>query len=217
MQKVITNSNLNPSLKLFFYLPILINNNLLLKIYYENIVIVFFNQDFLFFILFFFLSFHFHPYTFHFFFSFSCFSPPHKCLVSTHISIPPFFYFLFHLKNILATMFTSHQRERERERVLLVRRPTASGDRGHRKDKAGGDRRSPYNVTTNAALPPLVLLPTTRLGQIGLFFFFLFFFFFIFACSNSTLFQELDFFLCLDYVRNGENERKKKSRGERKN
>ena len=41
MWKVVTSSNLNPPLKLFFYSPILTNNNLLLKIYCENIVIVF--------------------------------------------------------------------------------------------------------------------------------------------------------------------------------
>ena len=52
MYKVVTSSNLNQSLKLFFYLPILTNNNLLLKIYCENIVITFFNYDFLFIILF---------------------------------------------------------------------------------------------------------------------------------------------------------------------
>ena len=38
---------MNPSLKLFFYSPILINNNLLLKIYCENIVVVFLNCHFL--------------------------------------------------------------------------------------------------------------------------------------------------------------------------
>ena len=43
MWKVVTNSNLNSSLKLFFYLPILTNNNLLLKIYCENIVVAFLN------------------------------------------------------------------------------------------------------------------------------------------------------------------------------
>ena len=37
MWKVITSSNLNSPLKLFFYSPILTNNNLLLKIYCENI------------------------------------------------------------------------------------------------------------------------------------------------------------------------------------
>ena len=53
MWKVVTNFNLNPPLKLFFYSPILANNNLLLKIYYENIMVVFLNCLFLFFILFF--------------------------------------------------------------------------------------------------------------------------------------------------------------------
>ena len=53
MYKVITSSNLNPPLKLFFYSSILVNNNLLLKIYCENIVVAFLNCLFLFFILFF--------------------------------------------------------------------------------------------------------------------------------------------------------------------
>ena len=50
MWKVVTSSNLNPPLKLFFYSPILANNNLLLKIYCENIVVAFINCHFLFFI-----------------------------------------------------------------------------------------------------------------------------------------------------------------------
>ena len=41
MWKVVTSSNLNSLLKLFFYSPILTNNNLFLKIYYENIVVTF--------------------------------------------------------------------------------------------------------------------------------------------------------------------------------
>ena len=53
MWKVVTSSNLNPLLKLFFYSPILSNNNPLLKIYCENIVVAFLNCNFLFFILFF--------------------------------------------------------------------------------------------------------------------------------------------------------------------
>ena len=53
MWKVVTSSNLNPSLKLFFYSLILANNNLLLKVYCENIVVTFLNCHFLFFILFF--------------------------------------------------------------------------------------------------------------------------------------------------------------------
>ena len=46
MWKVVTNFNLNPPLKLFFYSSILAINNLLLKIYCENIVIVFLDFHF---------------------------------------------------------------------------------------------------------------------------------------------------------------------------
>ena len=53
MWKVVTSSNLNRPVKLFFYSLILANNNLLLKVYCENIVVTFLNCHFLFFILFF--------------------------------------------------------------------------------------------------------------------------------------------------------------------
>ena len=159
MQKVVT-SNLNPLLKLFFYLPILTNNNLLFKIYCENIVVVFFNQDFLFFILFFFLSFPFHPYTFHFLFSFSCFSPLHKCPVSTPISIPPSFIFFFSSRTFQHLTFASHQREREIGLGL------------HRIS----------SISTAIHCPPHHQAGSDRLVL------FFFFSFFIFACSNSTLF-----------------------------
>ena len=43
MWKIVTSSNLNPPLKLFFYSQILTNNNLLLKIYCKNIVVAFLN------------------------------------------------------------------------------------------------------------------------------------------------------------------------------
>ena len=56
MWKVVTSYNVNPSLKLFFYLLILANNNLLLKIYCENIVITFLNCHFLFLYYFSFLN-----------------------------------------------------------------------------------------------------------------------------------------------------------------
>ena len=135
MWKVVTSSNLNLPLKLFFYSPILTNNNLLLKIYCKNIVVVFFNYGFFFFKIFF-LSFHFHQFTFHFFFFFFL------LFSSTQVSTPHSFIFLFHLKNIPSTHLLhmrERERERERERGLLVRRPTAGGDRGRQKDKAGGD------------------------------------------------------------------------------
>ena len=47
MWKVVTSSNLNPLLKLFFYSPILTNNNLLLKIYCENVMKILWAQHFL--------------------------------------------------------------------------------------------------------------------------------------------------------------------------
>ena len=57
MWKVVSSSNLNSPLKLFFYSSILTNNNLLLKIYCENIVVKFLNYNFL--SLYYFLFFHF--------------------------------------------------------------------------------------------------------------------------------------------------------------
>ena len=81
MWKIVTSSNLNPLLKLFFYSPILTNNNMLLKIYCENIIVTFLKYDILFFILFLFSLFSFHPYVI--FFSL-------RYLLHTHcISIPP--------------------------------------------------------------------------------------------------------------------------------
>ena len=50
MWKVVTSSNLNPPLKLYFYSPILANNNMLLKIYCENIIVAFLNCIFPFFL-----------------------------------------------------------------------------------------------------------------------------------------------------------------------
>ena len=81
---------MNPSLKLFFYLPILTNNNLLLKIYCENIVIGFLNCHFLFFILLFLYFIH----TFFFSFSFSLVFLHHTC-IPTPISIVLFFFSYF--------------------------------------------------------------------------------------------------------------------------
>ena len=86
MWKVVTSSNLNPLLKLFFYSLILTNNNLLLKIYCENIVIRFLK---IFYSLYYFsfLNFHFiHMFFFlFFFFSTHCpylYPPSFICFVS---------------------------------------------------------------------------------------------------------------------------------------
>ena len=74
-------------------------------------------------------------------------------------------------------------------------RSKAGGDQGRRKEKASGDQRSPWSTTSSAAPPSFILIPTTKLGQIGLFFFsFLFFFFSYFLvliqlyCKNWILF-----------------------------
>ena len=73
MKSYYISSNLNLSLKLFFYSSILANNNLLLKIYCKNIVVAFLNCHFFFFSFFFpflissirfILSTHFFKYTF---------------------------------------------------------------------------------------------------------------------------------------------------------
>ena len=86
--KIVTSSNLNPLLKLFFYSPILSNNNPLLKIYYENIMV--------FFILFF-PSHHLDTllllfFSFCLFFSLGFFSITH---VSHSFPLSTFFFFFF--------------------------------------------------------------------------------------------------------------------------
>ena len=75
MLKILTSSNLNPSLKLFFYSPILVNNIPLLKIYCENIVVTFLNCNFFLFLFYFSKLNYIH--TFLFFFFLLVFSPPH--------------------------------------------------------------------------------------------------------------------------------------------
>ena len=82
MWKVVTNSNLNPPLKLFFYSPILINNNMFLKIYCKNIVVTFINYDFLFIMLFLLSQPSFHQYVFLFLSFFFFFSSTHVVLIS---------------------------------------------------------------------------------------------------------------------------------------
>ena len=99
--KVVTSSNLNPLLKLFFYSPILTNNNLLLKIYCENIVVTFLK---IFYSLYYFsfLSLHFiHM----FFFFFGLF-----LLHTLSLSLSPFFYLLClpHLRTFQASSTSRH-------------------------------------------------------------------------------------------------------------
>ena len=91
MWKVVTSSNLNPPLKLFFYSPILINNNILLKIYCDNI----FQLGFLFYFLYYF--FHFHPRSLSFFL-FSFFSTFHFQNLPLYffLQLSPIFLFFFY-------------------------------------------------------------------------------------------------------------------------
>ena len=212
MQKVITSSNLNPPLKLFFYSLILTNNNLLLKIYCKNIVVVFFNQDFLFFILFFFLSFHFHPYTFHFFFSFFFFLFLVFLLHTSVQSLSPLLLFSFspqeHSSN-LTIYFTSKKRERERERETAAHPPSHHHWRS-RSLKGQSWWRSVFTMQHYHIRRPTTACPSPHLqaGSDQLVLFFLFSYLLVLIqlyFKNWILFCVL----CLDYLRNEENERKK--------
>ena len=110
MWKVVTSFNLNLSLKLFFYSPILTNNNLLLKIYCEKYYGSIFQLGFFIFYIVFlpFISF---SSTFHFFFSFFFF----LFFSSTQVSSPPSFIFFFTSRTFQHLTFASHEREGERE------------------------------------------------------------------------------------------------------
>ena len=101
MWKVITSSNLNSPLKLFFYSPILTNNNLLLKIYCENIMVTFLNYNFLFIILFLLSQPSFHPYFF-FFLLFLL----HTCCPYLHP--PSFIFFVFLIQESSKRSSSSH-------------------------------------------------------------------------------------------------------------
>ena len=88
MWKVVTSSNLNSPLKLFFYSPILANNNLLLKIYSENIMVAFLNCHFFLYIIFPFLI-------LSLLFSFSWFFLHHTRIPLLYIYLLFFFFFQF--------------------------------------------------------------------------------------------------------------------------
>ena len=125
MWKVITSSNLNPPLKLFFYSPILANNNMLLKIYYENIVVTFLNCHFLFFILFF-LSF-IHTFFSFFFFFLSCFSPSYP--LPSLSSLFFFFPFLLDSRTFLSLSFINLERKAWLGTVNAVVNVSSRGER----------------------------------------------------------------------------------------
>ena len=99
MWKVVTSSNLNPLLKLFFYSPILTNNNLLLKIYCENIIVISQIGFFILYIISLFSLF-ISPICFCFFFLFFFL----RYLLHTRcISIPTPFFFFFSLIQVSST------------------------------------------------------------------------------------------------------------------
>ena len=101
MWKIVTSSNLNLPLKLYFYSPILANNNILLKIYCENIVVAFLNCIFPFFLSII------HIIPFLFFFSLD-FSPPHMYTHYLHPLLFFFFiYFPLHSRTFLSLSFSS--------------------------------------------------------------------------------------------------------------
>ena len=164
---------------------------MLLKIYCENIVVEFLNFHFFFLYYFSILSFY-HPNVSFFFFSLE-FSPPHTY---THISLSyPFFFSTFHFPKppslflspaLFLNFFFFH---------FLLDSNTLSNFLYNKKWRNRQRERIDW-LDGSALLPPLVfhptatavILPITRLGQIGLFILFFLFSFFIFACSDSTLF-----------------------------
>ena len=148
----------------------------------------------IFYFLYYFSSFHFifihSPFHFFFPFSFSWFSPPHKCLA-------PLLLFSFSPQKHSNNSFASHQRERgregEREREGCL---SADGDRGRRKDKS-----VEIGIHHAALRRPL----PHHLGQIGILFFFSFFFFSYLLVLIQLYFKNWILFcvLCLENVRNG--------------
>ena len=204
MWKIVISSNLNSLLKLYFYSPILANNNMLLKIYCENIVIEFLNCHFFFFlyIIFpFFLSFY-HPYIFFFlliflhhtripiypyplpFFSFTFHFPePSSLFLSPALFLNSFFFFflIFLLDSNTLSNFLCNKKRRKNRWVRWLRFAVPSAPLSVPPCLPLCRRRS------SSTLSPLVVLPTTRLGQIGLLFL-SFFFSFFFSFFRSCLF-----------------------------
>ena len=139
----------------------------------------------IFYFLYYFSSFHFifiHISFLFFFFLFLVF------LLHTSVH-PPFFYFLFHLKNILAILHLLYIRERERETAA---RPPPHHRWRSRSPKGQSQWRSAFTMQhylicrlTAARPPPHHQAGLDRL--VLLLFFYYYYFFFIFACSNSTL------------------------------
>ena len=131
--------------------------------------------------------------TFHFFFSFFFF----LFFSSTQDTQPPFFLFSFSPQEHSSASHQRREIERERERERSAWASTTCIS-------------TAVPAATLASPPPLIILPTNRLGSDRLVLFFFFFFFFSFFFSYLLVLIQLYFknwilffVLCLDYVRNG--------------
>ena len=133
-----------------------------------------------------FLSFiSFSPIHISFLFSFSCFSPPHKCLVSTPISIPPSFIFFFTSRTFQQTHLLHIKEEREREErdyCSFAAPPLVEIEVAERTKLV---EISVHHATLPCSLPHCRSSSSPSPGWVrstcSLFFF-------LFACSDSTLF-----------------------------
>ena len=127
---------------------------------------------------------------------------------------PPFFYFLFHLKNIPANTFTSHQRERERERererdcCSFAAPPLVEIEVAERTNLV---EISVHHATLPCSLPHCRSSSSPSPSWVRLTCSLFFFFFSYLLVLIQFYFKNWILFcvLYLDYVRNGENERKK--------
>ena len=119
------------------------------------------------------------------FFFFLFFSSTQVSSVHSYL-YPPFFYFLSHLKNIPANTFTSHQRERERERdcCLFAAPPLVEIEVAERTKLV---EISVHHATLPCSLPHCRSSSSPSPSWVRLTCSF-FFFFFLFACSDSILF-----------------------------
>ena len=212
MWKIVISSNLNPLLKLYFYSPILTNNNMLLKIYCENIVVEFLNCHFFFFYILFFLSF-FLSIIHTFFFSSWFFSTTH---VYPYIPFLSLFFLHFPLsRTSLSLSFSISLSTFFFPTHYLAFSVIRNGERG-RERKIRWVRWLCFAAA--ARLPPHYRLssspPPGWVRSACSFFSFLFSFFSYLLVLIQLYFKNWIVFcvLRLDYMRNRENERKKKIR-----
>ena len=91
--------------------------------------------------------------------------------------------------------------ERDREKLPLQRPVEIKQNtrKSHRKDKVGGDTRTPFNATSSIPPPSACKSNWVRLASN---FIFLFSLFWVFSYSKSNLLLKFDYFyvLCSDYM-----------------